>query len=110
MSDREAVAREFLAALKTDKIDAEALNGFLEVDARLVSTSGNSEGREALIRRLTEPAGRVFRESAWSEPEVVRESVKVTGVAPGSGSGSPILLFPFYAGRTSMTHHQFSPP
>jgi hypothetical protein len=107
MSDRVAVAREFLAALKQERIDTAALNDFLEEGARLVSTSGNSEGREALIQRLTEPAGRVFRESAWSQPEVMRESIKVTGVAPGSGSGSPILVFHFYDGKISLIQHQF---
>src|SRR5438552_5658690 len=107
MADRATVAQEYFAALKKDPVDEATLTGLLTGDARLISTSGNSEGRAAVIKRMTEPAGRVFRESAWSEPEVMRDAVKVKGVAPGSGSGSPILVFHFYDGRISLIQHQF---
>jgi len=107
MADRAMVAREYFAALKKAPVDEAALAGLLTGDARLISTSGNSEGREAVIKRMTEPAGRVFRESAWSEPEVIRDAVKIKGVAPGSGSGSPILVFHFYDGQISLIQHQF---
>src|SRR5437588_9212840 len=107
MADGTMVAREYFAALKKDPIDEAALRSLLTEDARLVSTSGNSEGRDAVIKRMTEPAGRVFRESAWSEPEIMRDAVKVKGIAPGSGSGSPILVFHFYDGKISLIQHQF---
>ena len=45
--------------------DTTAVEVMLTPASKLESTSGNSAGRHAVIKRMTEPAGRVFRESTW---------------------------------------------
>jgi general stress protein 26 len=107
MMDKVGVVQGYLSSLGKDPIDTQALGTVLADDARLMSTAGNSDGREAVVRRMTEPSGRVFRESSWSEPEVMGDAVKVTGRAPGSGSGSPILVFHFRDDKISLLQHQF---
>jgi general stress protein 26 len=56
---------------------------------------------------MSDGPGRVFRESTWAEPEVTGETVKVVGVAPGAGGGSPILVFHFEGDKISTLQHQF---
>jgi hypothetical protein len=107
MIDKVAAVREYLSLLSRDPIDTGALGSLLSEDIQLASTSGSSAGREAVIRRMTEPGGRTLRESTWAEPEVLGDAVKVTGRAPGSGSGSPILVFHFQDDKISVLQHQF---
>src|SRR5438874_2666840 len=107
MTEKTELVQKFLNTLGQTPTDTAAFWSLLTEEVNLLSTSGNSSGREAVIRRLTEPAGRVFRESSWRQPEVIGDSVKMTGVAPGSGSGSPILVFHVRDGQISAIQHQF---
>jgi general stress protein 26 len=105
--DKTATARQFLTLLSDTPVDTAALTAMLTPEPILQSTSGNSSGMQAFLGRMTDGPGRVFRESKWSEPELTGETVKVVGVAPGAGGGSPILVFHFDGDRISMIQHQF---
>ncbi len=105
--DKLQTARQYLDLIHADPMDTAAVEAMLTPDAKLDSTSGNSAGRDAVLKRMTEPAGRVFRESTWREPEALGDAVKVVGVAPGAGGGSPILVFHFEGDKISTIQHQF---
>ena len=105
--DKLAIVESYLSRLKDETVDTSVLAGMLTEDAILMSTSGNAEGRDAVLGRMTEPAGRLFRESAWSEPEPFGDGVKVTGTASGLGSGGAILVFHFKNDKIATLQHQF---
>ena len=105
--DKLAIVEKYLSILKDETIDISVLADMLAEDAVLMSTSGNAEGRDAVIRRMREPGGRLFRESTWSEPAMHGDAVKVTGVGQGLGSGGTILVFHFRDDKISLLQHQF---
>jgi general stress protein 26 len=105
--DKIATARQFLTLLKANPIDTAAVTAMLTADPKLDSTSGNSSGLQAFLGRMTDGPGRVFRESSWNEPEDLGDAVKVVGIAPGAGGGSPILVFHFQGDKIATLVHQF---
>ena len=105
--DTSEIVERFLSALKADPPDTGVLNDILTPGAKLESTSGGTDGRDAVVQRFIEPAGRAFRESRWSAPEPAGDGLKVSGVAPGLGSGGTILVFYFDGENVARILHQF---
>jgi len=65
-------------------------------------------GREAVLQRFAaEDTGRVYRDVAWSAPELDGEDVKVVGKSPpGAPTGGVILLVSVTGGRISAIRQQ----
>ncbi len=105
--DKIEIVERFLSKLKEEPVNRDAVAAMMAESVTLESTSGNAVGRDAVLQRLTEPAGRLFRESQWSIPEPYGDAAKVTGTAVGLGSGGAILVFHFDGEAISTLQHQF---
>ena len=101
--DKIALVEKFLAALKRDPVDIATIEGLLAPDVVFESTAGNSSGRDAVVGRFTEPAGRNFREAAWRPLEEHNGGVKATGDA----AQGTILVFYFEGETIARMQHQF---
>lgn len=105
--DKLTLVKEFLDSLK-------ARDGRVQTRADLVAEEvvfqalAKVSGREAVLKRLTaEDTGRVYRDVAWSAPEIDGDDVKVVGkLPPGAPTGGVILIVSVAGERISAIRQQ----